>query len=341
MIDLDFFVSPIGLGHLTRDIAIVDLMNKKSLNFITGSGAARFLSNLQYSVIDAYNPPDFDVQNGELDKTAKWLWKYFQYYKDCKKKASKILTDDNPKIVVSDEDFASLTIGQSKKKPTILITDILETRFTKGFASIIERKMNHSMKEIIKKCDCVIIPEFGQDEENIRRVGPIVRKTSYSREELRKKFNFTKKIITISIGGTDAGKFLIEKTLQCSFRKNPEIEIVVVSGPSLQKEYQGVKNFGFVNNLHEIIYASDVLISLAGKSSIDEAKAYGTPAIFIPIKGHFEQEDNAKELGFNFDDISNLEKLVGEKLVEKRNPTEFDGAKKASKIITEIINSSS
>ena len=59
--------------------------------------------------------------------------------------------------------------------------------------------------------------------------------------------------------------------------------------------------------MHEIIFASDVLlISLAGKSTIDEANAYGTPAIFIPIKGHFEQEDNAKEQGFVFEDIKNL-----------------------------------
>ena len=35
--------------------------------------------------------------------------------------------------------------------PTILITDILETHFTKGIASIIEKKMNKSMNEIIKK----------------------------------------------------------------------------------------------------------------------------------------------------------------------------------------------
>ena len=43
---------------------------------------------------------------------------------------------NNPTIVVSDEDFASLTIAQNKKIPTVLITDILETRFTKGFAII-------------------------------------------------------------------------------------------------------------------------------------------------------------------------------------------------------------
>jgi len=58
---------------------------------------------------------------------------------------------------------------------------------------------------------------------------------------------------------------------------------------------------------------------LAGKSTIDEANAYGTPGIFIPIKGHFEQEDNAREQGFEFRDIDRLEELIEEKLEQKRN----------------------
>jgi UDP-N-acetylglucosamine--N-acetylmuramyl-(pentapeptide) pyrophosphoryl-undecaprenol N-acetylglucosamine transferase len=59
--------------------------------------------------------------------------------------------------------------------------------------SFIENKMNRSMRDIMKKCDVVILPEEGHNEDNIVRVGPIVRKTSYSREELRKKFSFDKK----------------------------------------------------------------------------------------------------------------------------------------------------
>ena len=62
----------------------------------------------------------------------------------------------------------------------------------------------------------------------------------------------------------------------------------------MTKKFDNVKNLGFVDNLHELIFAADLIISLAGKSTIDEANAYGTPGIFIPIKGHFEQEDNAR-----------------------------------------------
>jgi len=335
---LDFFSSPIGLGHVTRDIAIANNFENISTNFVSGSGAAKILKNLDFKVQDVYNPPSFIVENGTLKSPARWLWNYYQYYKDCKKISQKILQEDNPYLVTSDEDFASLTVAQKMKIPTVLITDVLETRFTKGLASFIEKKMNKSMQEIIKKCDVVILPENGDDQDNIRRVGPIVRQTNHSREELRKKNSFEKKTIVISIGGTDTGLFLIEKALDTISKINQDIEVILVSGPAISKKFENVRNLGFVDNLHELIFAADLLISLAGKSTIDEANAYGTPGIFIPIKGHFEQEDNAREEGFVFDDIKRLDVLILEKLEQKRNQVNTNGAKNASNIIKELMN---
>lgn len=333
MNNCDFFSSPIGLGHVTRDIAIVKNLEDFSVNFVTGSGAAKILKKLNYNIDDVYNPPSFVVENGVLNNQTKWLWNYYQYYKNCKNISEKIIKKNNSELVISDEDFASLTIAQEVKIPNILITDVLETKFTKGIASFIEKKMNKSMMNIIKNCDVVIIPENGEDVDNIRRIGPIVREINLSREELRKKFSFNKKTILISVGGTDAGLFLIQKSIESILKLNLDIEIILVTGPSITKKFDNVKNLGFVDNLHELIYASDVVISLAGKSTIDEAKAYGTPGIFIPIKDHFEQENNSKNEGFTFNDINKLDELILEKLDKKRNKVNTNGAELASKII--------
>ena len=333
----NFFSSPIGLGHVTRDIAIVNNLKDIPIDFVTGSGAAKILKKLEFKVNDVYSPPSFSVKNGALNNQTKWLWNYYQYYKNCKNISEKILKKNNLNLIISDEDFASLTVAQNLEIPNILITDVLETKFTKGIASFIERKMNKSMMNIIKNCDVVIIPEEGDNQDNIKRVGPIVRKINCSREELRGKFSFNKITIVISIGGTDAGLFLIDKAIKAILKINQNIEIVVVSGPAVNKKFLNVKNLGFVDNLHELIFASDLIISLAGKSTIDEAKAYGTPGIFIPIKGHFEQEHNAKTEGFVFEDINNLETLILEKLEQKRNKLNTDGARLASEIIKKMI----
>ena len=337
----DFFSSPIGLGHVTRDIAIVNNLEDISVNFVTGSGAAKILKKLDCKVDDVYDPPSFNVKDGILNNQTKWLWNYYQYYKNCKNISEKILEKNNPNLIISDEDFASLNVAQNLKIPNILITDVLETKFTKGIASFIEKKMNKSMMNIIKNCDMVIIPEEGDDQDNIKRVGPIVRKINYSREEMRERFSFNKKTILISIGGTNAGLFLIDKAIKAILKINQDIEIIVVSGPAISKKFLNVKNLGFVDNLHEIIFASDLIISLAGKSTIDEAKAYGIPGIFIPIKDHFEQENNAKLEGFIFEDVNRLETLILEKLEQKRNKINTNGARLASEIIKKIIKEKS
>ena len=334
---IDFFSSPIGLGHVTRDIAIVNNFQNITTNFVSGSGAAKILENLDFNIHDRYTPPSFVIKNGSLQNPAKWLWNYYQYYKDCKNIAKEIIQKDEPNLVISDEDFASISIAQEKNIPTVLITDVLETRFTNGIVSLFEKKMNKSMQKMIEKCDIVIIPENGNNQDNIKYVGPIVRQTNFSRDELRQKFSFKDKTIVISIGGTNAGEFLIEKAIEAILKINQGFEIVLVSGPAVNKKFENVRNLGFVDNLHEIIFAADLIISLAGKSTIDEAKVYGTPSIFIPIKDHFEQEDNAREEGFDYEDIERLDELILEKIEQKKNQIISNGSIEASKIIKNLM----
>ena len=336
MTDLIFFSSPIGLGHATRDVAIAQHLNNR-IKFVSGEGGPKLFSEYGFEAQNLYKPPIFEIQDGTLKNPLRWLFRYYSYYKKCKDISSDIIEKERPKLIVSDEDFASLTIAQEKKLKTVLITDILETNFAKGIGSFIEKKMNKSMKEIMKKCDVIILPEDGSDEDNIIRVGPIVRKILYSREELRKRFSFDRKTIVISIGGTSAGQFLIEKTIQVYKKLNLDADMLIVSGPALKISGEGIRNLGFVNNLHEIIYAADLIISLAGKSTIDEAESYGTPGIFIPIKGHFEQEENAKKVGFSFEDLNRLESLIPTKINEKRDPRMSDGAQKAANIIKKFL----
>ena len=117
-----------------------------------------------------------------------------------------------------------------------------------------------------------------------------------------------------------------------------DIDLVLVSGPKINDEFgKDVRNLGFVENLHEIIFAADLVISLAGKSTIDESVVYGTPGIFIPIKNHFEQEDNAKEMGFNFEDIFDLENLIRQNINKDRNEQQQNGVDTAGMEITKIL----
>ena len=338
MTEILFFSSPIGLGHATRDLAIINQLQLESLKVFSGSSAIEFFHKNKIEAQDVYSPPRFDVKDGKLEKSLRWLWSYYKYYKHCKEVSSEIIDKEKPKLIISDEDFASVAIAQKKKIPNIIITDILETKFTTGFGGIIEKKMNKIMCEMLDKANKVIIPELGENQNNIVRTGPIVRKIQKNRGEIRNILDFKKKTIVLSVGGTDAGIFLIKQTIEAVKKIQIDLDLVLVSGPKITEKFsENVKNLGFVGNLHEIIFAADLVISLAGKSTIDESIVYGTPGIFIPIKNHFEQEDNAKEIGFRFEDVFNLKNLIEEKLNKDRNQQQPNGVDIAGMEILDVF----
>tara|TARA_Y100000590_G_scaffold274263_1_gene307941 strand:- start:437 stop:1465 length:1029 start_codon:yes stop_codon:yes gene_type:complete len=333
-----FFCSPIGLGHATRDLAIINQLNHESYKIYSGSSAIEFFQKNNVQAYDVYSPPKFEVEDGKMEKSLKWLWNYYKYYKNCKKIAKRIIDEEKPKLIISDEDFASIAIAQERKIQNIIITDILETKFTSGFGRIIEKKMNKTMQEMLHKADRVIIPEIGDNHDNIIRTGPIVRKIQKTRNEIRDELNFDKKTIILSVGGTDAGRFLIKQTIRAVEKMKSNVDLVLVTGPKIKTKFSdSLRNLGFISNLHEIIFAADLVISLAGKSTIDESIVYGTPGIFIPIKDHFEQEDNAKEMGFSFKDIFKLEELIQNILKRDRNEQQGNGVNLAEMEITKIL----
>ena len=366
-----FFTSPIGLGHATRDIAIAEKLKhiaNDEILFISGGAAYDLISKEGFQALNLYRPPPFTVDSGKLRNSFVWLMRYIIYYKRSKKIAEEVIRKDVRKypLIVSDEDFASISVSQNTiLSKSVFIYDMVEptasghgiisnycniniennvgeTHFASGFLHIFEKKMNRSMSNLIKKCDKVIIPDFGDNRANLVYVGPIVREVKSDRMSLRNNLGFTRKTILVCAGGTDGGRHLIQKSLEAygNLKKRLDVNLVLVPGPNLElNDSDDFYNLGFVDNLHEYIYASDLVISLAGRSTIDESTVYGTPGIFIPIKNHFEQEQNALRLGYKYEDISKLESLIEEKLgMNHQTPIlNSTGAEITAKIISELL----
>ena len=124
-----FFTSPIGLGHITRDIAIMDkivqLYGYNNFGFVTGSTAFELISKINNSFYNdmmhtsnLYNPPNFSEIDGKLVHGFFWVLKYLYYYNNCKNYLKKFFYSDGcqnifPDLIVSDEDFASLRLPKT------------------------------------------------------------------------------------------------------------------------------------------------------------------------------------------------------------------------------------
>ena len=72
----------------------------------------------------------------------------------------------------------------------------------------------------------------------------------------------------------------------------PDVALVV-TGLSVGPSGARVRYLGLERDNQDFVAAADLVISTAGKSTIDEAVSYGSPLIVIPIRHHSEQERNA------------------------------------------------
>jgi UDP-N-acetylglucosamine--N-acetylmuramyl-(pentapeptide) pyrophosphoryl-undecaprenol N-acetylglucosamine transferase len=98
-----------------------------------------------------------------------------------------------------------------------------------------------------------------------------------------------------------------------------------------------VYDLGVVNDNQDLVACASVVVSSAGKSTIDEAGASGTPIIAIPIRNHAEQERNAAALGYSPDDLNRLGHLIVEKMGRRGAIVASAGAEKTSKLILTLI----
>jgi predicted glycosyltransferase len=86
-----------------------------------------------------------------------------------------------------------------------------------------------------------------------------------------------------------------------------------------------------------MVLAADLVITTAGKGTVNEALAAGTPVIAIPPKGQVEAERNAAALGFRFEDLRRLKEFIPEHLASGRLPPKTMGNEEATRLLLEFL----
>ncbi|MDH4140803.1 MAG: hypothetical protein OEV43_09565 [Coriobacteriia bacterium] len=110
-------------------------------------------------------------------------------------------------------------------------------------------------------------------------------------------------LVVCSVGGTSIGRELLELCGAAAVplrEAMPDVRVILVCGPRLPVESvrvpQGVEVRGYVPRLYELFACCDVAVVQCGASSTTELVALGTPFVYFPIEGHFEQEVVAARL---------------------------------------------
>ncbi len=150
--------------------------------------------------------------------------------------------------------------------------------------------------------DCYIVPteyakqlylDRGLDAQRVRVIGmPIDPKFTHpteSKEELRRKFGLAQDLPVVLLVGGGEGSGGLQDAVRAISRAHLPVQMLIITGRNkrlyahLQRTRSSLhvpaKVFGFVQNMPELMRASDVIVTKAGPGTIAEALACDLPII--------------------------------------------------------------
>ncbi len=341
-----FAVHSQGLGHATRAVALARGVQERrsdvSFLFLAGVPALDLIVASGFDALTAPPVPDWPATDGRLGHAWRWYADYARYLRVTRR----FLREESDwayyRFLISDGEVASVREAVRHHIPTAMILHGPRHAFARDVPSrIVEGYGNLWFSRLARKVDLILTSDPAPGWANAKRIGPIVRPFSASRESLREDLFFRKKTILVTVGGSPIGAFLIREAVNAFRALNlDDVSMVVVSGPKLKAEpAPGVYTYGFLPNLQDYVVAADLVIATAGEGTVNEARAAGTPIIAIPPKGHTEMERNAAALGYRFEDVHRLNELIPEKLALGRLPPEPIGNEEAVRLLLEFLES--
>lgn len=326
-----YAVSPIGLGHASRAAAVGMKLKEKGLEpeFATGGNAVRFLRSYGFTAHDIVTEPTPSEKNGTMRYPALWYIRYWSGYRSTKSRMLELMGRLKPELVVGDEEFSSVSLALEEKVKHAMVSDELELGFARSSLSrYIERKVSRWYTTLQESVSNILVPDFGSDYRNVHFMSPVVRTVTADRRAVVESLGFRpdSKMILLSASGSGIGEFLLKSTLAALENlKIPDAKLVV-TGLTDRRSGGDALYLGVYRDNQNLVAAADLVISTAGKSTIDEALSYGSPIVAVPIKNHSEQERNAASLGFNHDDVRRMQELIPKYLGRRTAPKNYLGA---------------
>ena len=217
--------------------------------------------------------------------------------------AKRIIRDFKPDIIISTGGYPSfhITYYASKYKVPFF--------FIEGNAlpGIVVKLFHEKAKKIFVSTE--LVKKYLKTDSNICVSGMPSRniKVNKSKAEIIKDlvFNEDKKIITI-IGGSCGSPELNSAVLELIKREDFSYHILWATGKKNYSQVidrlgnipENIKIVEYINNMQEILYATDIIISRSGAMTIQEIKNFKLPAILVPFAKAAENHQyiNASEL---------------------------------------------
>ncbi|MBI4432041.1 MAG: hypothetical protein HY592_00965 [Candidatus Omnitrophica bacterium] len=254
-----------------------------------------------------------------------WLWGFFYYLGDHRlvyhliirplrrvvnagigKRLTELILAERPSVIISTHFLATEVAGHLKLKSHItakvvtVVTDYLPHAFW------LSSGVDHYVVALPETK--AALEKKGVVAGKIKVLGiPIEEKFSrrLSSELIRQRYGLPAHFFTVLLTSGGAAIGPVKKLARTLLELDRPVGLLVVCGTndSLRHQLtesfgdrQGVKIFGFVDNMDELMEASDIVVGKAGGLTVSECMAKGRPMIlFRPIPG--QESRNAGILG--------------------------------------------
>jgi len=306
----NILVAPLdwGLGHATRCIPIIRLLQKKGVTVILASnGESAILLQQEFPKLKMLTPPDYAIsypKNGNM--ALKMVFSSSKILTNIKKEhiwLENIIEKNNISAVISDNRYGLW----SKKAHTIFITHQLQ--ISTGNFSFLQFLINRINNRLIQRFDEIWVPDF----ENIQKIaGKLSTPTKRLKTEPKyigilsrfsKENNKTaeKNHILAIVSGPEPQRKYFEELLIKQLSSLKEESILLSGKPSEKAKPKKIGNLTIlphanISEFQKLISEAKIVISRPGYSTIMDLARFGKKAFFIPTPGQTEQIYLAKTL---------------------------------------------
>ncbi len=334
----------IGMGHTSRCVTIARKLEEEGVEVAFASYGSGYEMLNGYYQIKPYKLPNikFYGEEGELDikYTAKKSINMPYIFLKSIYIESRIIKKFKPDIILADSHYSVPITAKLLKVPCVIVTNELTLNFSDIYTeeksvAFAENGVEKVFQGACKQCKAIIVPDIPGSTEippNLDRLvvhtGPFLSTNPEimpSKEDLRKKLGFDnpERIVLVTVGGSEFGSELLRIICEASDQIKCD-KIIIVTGPqittdSIPQSDKIIKK-RFLDDMMEWMKISDVVVSLAGHTTLMEIMSLGIPNIVIPIDKHPEQLKNTSNIGrYGITTIENIKTLTPKKIAEDIN----------------------
>lgn len=321
-----FAVSGIGLGHAGRSIKIAERLQSKGLNvyFSSYGEAVKYISK-KFKCFSVYEMRLGwrNIGGLSLRETSKFLLKSSlpRFIKQVILE-SKIIEKINPSVIYSDSRGSAILAAKLKFKPVISITNQLSVYLP-------EQETGKYFIKLANALSPIILPKLWSLSDLVC-IADLPPPYSISKRNIMMKSKVRRMIFVGLIGEELAVSDSFKKEV-CAFFKEKTKPLVYVSATGPREERRlfiskflrilpELKQYNFIFTLgnpdgsinpivqenlvlyewfpsrEKLIAISDIVISRAGRSTIDTCILNEKPMITVPSIRQTEQEENARRI---------------------------------------------